>query len=183
MMIPHQIHDFVNLALPIVVPAHGIIDVIDAHDKNLTNVYVESNIKAFATYPIASTIFPGFSFLYFMTFSAIHWRHQMTMFEDDNLELKLLASSFVVSLQVLDPDIVLLFLILCHTPSQYIEHLELLKKHKTMSLLYIGSTTAISCFLSFENWFDNPVMIDTKVMILLFRFFRNIIEYANQHKC
>tara|TARA_Y100000741_G_scaffold355946_1_gene331971 strand:+ start:279 stop:824 length:546 start_codon:yes stop_codon:yes gene_type:complete len=159
MIIPQQIHDFVNVALPIVVPAHGIIDVIDAHDKNLTNVYVESNIKAFATYPIASTIFPGFSFLYFMTFSAIHWRHQMTMFEDDNLELKLLASSFVVSLQVLDPDIVLLFLILCHTPSQYQEHFELLKKHKIMSLLYIGSTTAISCCLSFENWFDNPVMM------------------------
>ena len=80
-------------------------------------------------------------------------------FEDDNLELKLLASSFVVSLQVLEPDLVLLFLILCHTPSQYQEHFEILKKHKTMSMLYIGSMTAISCFLSFENWFDNPVMM------------------------
>jgi hypothetical protein len=158
MIIHNQIHDFVNIALPIVVPAHGIIDIIDAHDKNLTNVYVESNIKAFVTYPIVSIIFPGLSFLYFMTFSAIHWRHQMP-FEDDNLELKLLASSFVVSLQVLEPDLVLLFLILCHTPSQYIEHLELLKKHKIMSLLYIGSMTTISCFLSFENWFDNPLMM------------------------
>lgn len=156
-MIINNIHDLVNTALPIVVPAHGIIDVIDAYEKNKTTTYIESNIKAFATYPIASLICPGFSFLYFMTFSAIHWRHQMIMFE--NFEKKLLASSFIVSLNQLDPDIVLLFLICVHTPSQYQEHLELLKKHKNMSIFFITSMTTISCFLSFENWFDNPLMM------------------------
>ena len=154
----NSIHEFVKVALPIIVPAHVCIDVIDAHDKNITKVYVESNIKAFATYPLVSSVFPGLGFLYFMTFSAIHFRHQMLMFDDDDFNERVLASSLLVSMSVLNPDIVYLFLMFIHTPSQYMDHFELLKKHKHMSILYISSMTTFACCCNFQNWFENDLI-------------------------
>ena len=140
-----------NIAVPLIVPAHGTIDVAHAIEHKKEKKLIGSYFAAFCGVvfleKIHFDIYPIFSI-----FSALHFRHQFAFMYPFNL----LAACTLLSLTGIRPDVVYAFVAFVHTPHQYYVFHPYICNNKELSIFLILSITAMSMFLSFENWIQNP---------------------------
>jgi len=147
------INNILNIAVPLIVPAHGTVDVAHAIENKKEKKLIASYFSAFVGTLFLQKnnidIFPVFSIC-----SALHFRHQFAFAYPFNL----LAACVLLSLTGIRPDLVYSFIAFIHTPHQYYIFHPYILKNKKLSIVLILTITVASAFLSFENWIENPII-------------------------
>lgn len=133
-----------NVAVPIVVPAHGSIDVIHAIDEKKIKNYVAANLISYVSIPLIEA--QGVDTLpLFLIASAIHFRHQFNFVKEPG---NLVLSSLLVSQSINHPELVYFFITFIHTPDQYNCHKDEILRNKPLSIILIPSLTVASVLMA-----------------------------------
>ena len=111
-----MIHNVLNVSVPLIVPAHGSVDILHALQEKKTKNYLGSNLAAYVGFPLVHYINDDAGLFLFLALSAYHFRHQFTFAGNP---INFLLSSIFVSLTIHNPDLVYIFLAFVHTPHQY----------------------------------------------------------------
>ena len=160
-------NEFLNVAVPIIVPAHGSIDAIHAIDKRKIKNYAAANLICYSCIPLIANSGVDIMPLFLVT-SAIHFRHQ---FNFAPKPFNLLSSSFVVSLNAHHPELVYFFIAFIHTPHQYNSHKEEIFRNKEFATILITSLTVASILIApqLSSWDGNIFITSTIIAHILYQ--------------
>ena len=163
-------HNILNVGVPLIVPAHGSVDVFHALQENKTSNYLRSNLLAYVGYPLINFISDELSLFVFLSLSAYHFRHQ---FEFVGKYLSFIPSSALVYFGYEHQDLLYLFLAFVHTPHQYWKFRDFVLYDKIMSTLIITILTATSMCVSYSDWSNNLFITSSIISHIVYQeFFR-----------
>ena len=160
------VHDILNIGVPLIVPAHGSVDVFHALQENKTRHYFTSNVLAYVTYPLINYVSPETAIIVFLSLSAYHFRHQ---FEFVGKNMSIIPASAFVYFGYHNPDILYLFLAFVHTPHQYWKFREFVLHDKELSTLVVTLLTGMGMCISYNDWSSNVFITSTLVAHILYQ--------------
>lgn len=159
-------NDIINVAFPLIVPAHGAIDVLHSVQENKTASHFSSVALAYTTYPIIHYFSDEVSQGLFLLISAYHFRHQFSFISKN---LNFLLSSLFIAYGITKPELLYFFLTFIHTPYQYWQFRENLLHNKIFSTILITSFTTIGMFISYSNWSDNILIMPALIGHMIYQ--------------
>ena len=163
-------HDVLNIAVPLIVPAHGSVDVFHAMKENKTKNYLSSNLLSYVGFPLMSAISEDFALFLFLSLSAYHFRHQFDLF---GKQWNVIPSIALVYFGYEHQDLLYIFLAFVHTPHQYWKFRNVVLHDKDMSTLVITMLTATSMCVSYNDWSSNLFITSSIVSHIVYQeFFR-----------
>ena len=165
---PSNYHDFMNVALPLIVPAHGSVDVLHSIQENKTINYIGAGAIAYTLYPVINHFSNEASLGIFLSMSAYHFRHQFTFISKD---YNLLLSTIFVGYGVSHPDILYFFLTFIHTPHQYWKFRKNMMDNKLLTTLLITTLTTVGMFVSYSDWNENVFITATLIAHIVYQEF------------
>lgn len=163
---PSNYHDFMNVALPLIVPAHGSVDVLHSLQENKTINYIGAGVIAYSLYPLIDYFSHEASLGIFLSMSAYHFRHQFSFISKD---YNLLFSSIFVGYGLSHPDTLYFFLTFIHTPAQYWKFRKNMMDNKLLSTLLVTTLTTFGMFVSYSNWNDNVFITSTLIAHIIYQ--------------
>tara|TARA_B100001094_G_scaffold245477_1_gene241934 strand:+ start:1109 stop:1714 length:606 start_codon:yes stop_codon:yes gene_type:complete len=159
-------NDIINVAFPLIVPAHGSIDVLHSTQENKTASHFSSVALAYITYPIIHYFSDEASQGLFLLISAYHFRHQFSFISKN---FNFLLSSLFIAYGITKPELLYFFLTFIHTPYQYWQFRENLLQDKVFSTILITSFTTIGMFISYSNWSDNILIMPALIGHMIYQ--------------
>jgi len=163
---PSNYHDFMNIALPLIVPAHGSVDVLHSIQENKTINYIGAGVIAYSLYPLIDHFSQEASLCLFLSMSAYHFRHQFSFISKD---YNLLFSSIFVGYGLSHPEILYTFLAFIHTPHQYWKFRQNMLNDKLLSTLLVTTLTTVGMFVSYSDWNDNVFITSTLIAHIIYQ--------------
>jgi hypothetical protein len=161
----NTLNKILNVAVPLIVPAHGSVDVFDALQRNKTRNYLSSNLLAYVSYPIINHVSPECALFLFLTLSAYHFRHQFEIFGD----LNIIPASLFVYYGYNNPEILYIFLAFIHTPHQYWKFREVIMKDRELSTVVITILTSLGLCISYNDWNNNVFITATLIAHIIYQ--------------
>tara|TARA_Y100000389_G_C17439100_1_gene507465 strand:- start:262 stop:867 length:606 start_codon:yes stop_codon:yes gene_type:complete len=162
------IHNVLNVGVPLIVPAHGSVDIFHSIQENKTKNYIGSTLMAYVSYPLINHVSEDASLFLFLALSAYHFRHQ---FELAGTNLSPILSSAFIYFGYNHPDILYIFLAFIHTPHQYWKFREYVLKDKVFSTIVVTFLTGLGMFFSYNDWSNNVFITSTLVAHILYQEF------------
>tara|TARA_Y100000389_G_scaffold195790_1_gene227735 strand:+ start:3683 stop:4339 length:657 start_codon:yes stop_codon:yes gene_type:complete len=159
------LHTVLNIAVPLIVPAHGSVDVFDALQRNKTKNYLSANLLAYISYPLINYVSPELALILFLSLSAYHFRHQFELFGD----LSIIPASLFVYYGFNHPDILYIFLAFIHTPHQYWKFRDVILKDKELSTVVITVLTGLGLCISYNDWNNNAFITATLIAHIFYQ--------------
>lgn len=161
-------HDFMNIALPLIVPAHGSVDVLHSIQENKTINYIGAGVIAYSLYPAINHISTEAGLCVFLTMSAFHFRHQFSFISKD---YNILFSSIFIGYGMSHPEILYTFLAFVHTPHQYWKFRKNMLDNKVLSTFLVTTLTTIGMFVSYSDWNNNVFITSTLISHIIYQEF------------
>ena len=161
-------HDFMNIALPLIVPAHGSVDVLHSIQENKTINYIGAGVVAYSVYPVINHISTEASLGVFLAMSAFHFRHQFSFISKD---YNILFSSIFIGYGLSHPEILYTFLAFVHTPHQYWKFRKNMLQNKALSTVLVTTLTTFGMFVSYSDWNNNVFITSTLIAHIIYQEF------------
>tara|TARA_Y100000741_G_scaffold146602_1_gene110644 strand:+ start:1173 stop:1781 length:609 start_codon:yes stop_codon:yes gene_type:complete len=161
-------NDFMNVAFPLIVPAHGSIDVLHSIQENKTRNYLGGAVFTYTAYPLIHHFSEEASLGLFLIISAYHFRHQFSFISK---EFNFFLSGLFIAYGITKPEFLYFFLTFIHTPAQYWKFRDNLVNDKMLSTILITSFTIMGMCISYSDWNDNILIMPALIAHMLYQEF------------
>jgi len=156
----------INVAFPLIVPAHGSIDVLHCIQENKTKNLFGAEVIAYTAYPIIHYFSDEASLGLFLLISSYHFRHQFSFISKD---FNFMLSGLFIAYGIRNPEWLYFFLAFIHTPAQYWKFRDNLVNDKVLSTILITSFTTIGMFISYSDWSDNILIMPALIGHMIYQ--------------